>query len=130
MKGKCVFIITILLASFSANTNVTNSLSELEETRISSVQEGSPLDNTSSLAWGDVTVSEASDTSLSVDGYGTTFDSDGNYYVVGKHYTSFRVDDQWINKTTSGTNAFLLKFFSNGTLGWGITGVSAANSYA
>jgi hypothetical protein len=130
MKGKCIFIITILLASFSANTSFTNSFSELGETQISFVQEGSPLDNTSNLVWGDVTVSEASDTSLSVDGYGTTFDSDGNYYVVGQHYTSFRVDDQWINKTTPGTNAFLLKFFSNGTLDWGITGVSAANSYA
>ena len=130
MKGRCIFIITILLASFSANTSFTNSFSELGVTHISFVQEGSPLDNTSSLVWGNVTVSVASDTSLSVDGYGATFDSDGNYYVVGKHYTSFRVDDQWINKTTIGTNAFLLKFFSNGTLDWGITGVSAANSYA
>ena len=129
MKGKCLFIIAILLASFSANTSFTNSFSELGESRLLFVQEGDLLGNSSSLVWGEVTVSEASDTSQSVVGFGTTFDGDGNYYVVGKHHTSFSVDGQWINKTTIGSNVFLLKFFPNGTLDWGVTGVSSANSF-
>ena len=122
MKGRCIFIITILLASFSANTSFTNSFSELEETRISSVQEGSPLANSSSLVWGKVTVPEGLDPNKRIIAYGVNSDVDGNYYVVGNHETSFSVDGKWINKTTSGSDVFLLKYFPNGTLEWGVGG--------
>ena len=119
----------ILLASFSANTSFTNSFSELEETRISSVQEGDFLVNSSSLtAWGNVTVS----TNLAGNAvaYGVISDSDDNSYVVGNHATSFAIDGQWINRTGSGASVFLLKFFPNGTLAWGISGASNGQSSA
>ena len=129
MKRYALLILSLfLMAALSPLINEETYLRDSFDT-ISFVQEGSPLANSSSLVWGDVTVSDASDTSESVVGVGTTFDSDGNYYVVGKHYTSFQVDGQWINKTTIGTNVFLLKFFANQTLDWGITGVSSANSW-
>ena len=130
MKGKCFFIIAILLVSFSANTSFTNSYSELGDSHVSFVQEGDSLANSSTLVWGNVTVSEGLDSTKAVVSYGVTSDNEGNYFVVGNHQTSFSVDGQWINKTTIGSDVFLLKFFSNGTLDWGVGGTSSAQSSA
>ena len=74
-------------------------------------------------AWGNVTVSAGNAVA-----YGVITDSDDNSYVVGNHATSFAIDGQWINRTGSGTSVFLLKFFPNGTLAWGISGASNGDS--
>jgi len=130
MKSKTVFIIVIIIVLSSANTNFSNSNTELSENQISQVQAGDYLANSSSLVWGDVTVSDAVDTSESVAGFGTATDSNGNYYIVGKHHTSFSVDGKWINRTSSsGSDVFLLKFFANGTLDWGVGSNGTTNSW-
>ena len=82
------------------------------------------------MVWGNVTYSSAIDTSQSVAGFGTTVDDDGNHYVVGKHHTSFSIDGYYVNKTTnSGSDVFLLKFYSNGTLAWGTVGSTNGNCW-
>lgn len=124
MKGRSLLIVSILLASYCINIAAPNSSSLiLDDPETYSVQPGDPLENSSSLVWGNVTYSSAIDTSQSVVGFGITVDEGGNYYVVGKHYTSFSIDGYYVNKTTSsGSDVFLLKFYSNGTLAWGTGG--------
>ena len=132
MKGRSLLVVLVLLASYHINITAPNSPSFiLDNPETYSVQAGDPLENTSSLVWGNVTYSSAIDTSQSVVGFGTTVDDDGNYYVVGKHHTSFSIDGNYVNKTSGslGSDVFLLKFHSNGTLDWGIGGSSNANSW-